>query len=107
MHAVRTTDDRCELELIGALLQHSHEFLQILAENRVRLFEQIAVGGIDHIGGGQTVVNPLTFFAQGLTHRAGEGHDVMPCNLLNLVDTIYVKRCLLTKFDDVLLGHNP
>ena len=107
MHAVRAADNRRELKLVGAFLQHRHEFLQILADNRVGLFQEVSVGGIYHVGGRQTVVNPLAFFAQRLTHRAGESHHVMPRDLLDLMDAVHVKSRLLTKFGDVLFRHYP
>ena len=64
MHAVGASDDGGVLELIGATLEHLQETLQVFAQNLVGLLQEVAVGGIHHIGRGQPVVHPLALLAQ-------------------------------------------
>ena len=107
VHAVGAPDDGGVLELIGATLEHLQETLQVFAQNLVGLLQEVAVGGIHHIGRGQPVVHPLALFAQRLAHRAGECHHIVAGDLLYLVDTVHIKCGFLAQQAHILGRDNP
>ena len=101
MHAVRAPDARRVLELVSAFLENFDEPLEILAEDVVGLLDEVAVGGIDHIGGGESIVHPLLLVAEALAHGTGEGHDVVAGFLLDFVYALHVEGGLRAQFLNV------
>ena len=86
--AVRAADAGGVLELEGPLLQDREELLQVLQEDGVGLLDQVAVGRVHHIRGGQAVVDPLALVTEALADGAREGDDVVAGLLLDLLDAL-------------------
>ena len=86
MDAVGAADAGGVLELEGAALQDGEEFLHILAQDGVGLLDQVTVGRIHHVGGGQAVVDPFALGAERFADGAGECHDVVAGAFFNLLD---------------------
>ena len=101
VHAVRTSDTRRVFELVGTLLQDVGEALEVLAQDVVGLFDEVAVGGIDHISGGETVVHPFLFIAEAFADGAGEGHDIVAGLLLDFVYALHIEGGLRAQFFNV------
>ncbi len=107
VHTVRAAYHGRIAELIGAARYDIQHLVQILAEDGVRLLDEVAVGGVHHIGGGQAVMHPLPLLAQRLAHRTRESHHIVARYLLYLVNALHIKARLLTEKSHVLLGDNP
>ena len=101
VYAVRAPDARRVLELVSAFLENLDEPLEILAQYVVGLLDEVSVGGIDHIGGGEPVVYPLLLVAETLAHGAGERHDVVAGLLLDFVYALHVESRLRAQFLNV------
>ena len=86
MDAVRTADAGGGFKFYRARAKHFLEFLQVFQEDDVGLLEEISVGGIHHIGGGETVVDPFPLFSQAFADGPGEGHHVVAGLLFDLPD---------------------
>ena len=72
----------------------------------VGLLDQVAVGGVNDVGAGEAVVHPLAFLAKTFADGAGEGHDVVACLFLYLLDARNGERGLGIQLLDVLGGHH-
>ena len=83
---MRTPDAGRVLEFEGAALQDFQEFLQVLLQDGVGLLDEVSVGRIHDVGGGEAVVDPLALRTEAFADGPGEGDDIMPGNLLDLLD---------------------
>ena len=72
-----------------AAAQHLQERFQVFPEDGVGLLEKIAVGGVHHVGGGETVMDPFALLAEALGDGAREGHHVVAGLLLDLLDALH------------------
>ena len=101
-----TTNARLRFKTNSLFAQHLEELCQILAQNIIRLFNQITISSIHHVSRCQTIVNPFTFFTKCFAHRTCESHHIMTSLLLNLVDTRNRKRRIIPKLFNILFRHN-
>ena len=105
MYAVCTTDAGCSLELYGATAQHLQHLLDIVEKDGVSLTQQVAIGRIYNVGTRKAVVHPLALLTESLAHGTREGDDIVAGLLLNLGDTVNIKRRILPELLDILLGY--
>ena len=103
MDAMGAADTGCVFEFQGAALQHLLESLEVLEEDFVGLLEEVAVGGVDDIGGGEPVVNPLALGTEAFTDGAGKCNYVMAGDFFDLLDAVHVEGGRGADFLDVLL----
>ena len=75
--AVGAADHRRVLEFEGAAAEHLDHALQAAADDGRSLLDQQRLRRIDHIIGGQAIVQPARLGTDLLGHRRGKGDDVM------------------------------
>ena len=105
MHPVGPSHHDGELVLPRPLCNDVSEATQILTDDVIGLFVEVAVGRIHHIGRGQAIVHPLALFTKSLRNRTCKGHHIMASLLLNLQNAVNVKACLLTNQSHIFLGN--
>ena len=88
------------------LAEHLDIFLYVFEKNFVGLLEEVAVGGVYNVGGGQPVVHPLALVAKRFADRARECHHVVACLKLYLLNAVDVEGGFLVELLDVLAGHD-
>ena len=91
MDAVRAADTGRVLEFKGAALQDFLEGLEVLEEDLVSLLEEVAVGGVHDVGGGEPVMDPLALGTEAFADGAGEGHHVVAGDFFDFLDTVHIK----------------
>ena len=104
--SVGPADAGSGLELEGALPEHRLELLEVLEQYGVGLLEQVAVGRVHDIGGGESVVHPFLLLVEALAHGTGECHDVVAGLLLYLLDALDLEAGVGAYLLHIFLGHD-
>ena len=89
--AVGAADAGRVLEFEGAALEDLLEGLEVLEEDFIGLLEEVAVGGVHDVGGGEPVMDPLALGAEAFADGAGEGHHVVAGDFFDFLDAVHVE----------------
>ena len=106
MHAMGSAHHDRVLVLQGVLFQDLHEIEDILPQNGIGLLIADAVGGIDDVGAGHTVVDPLFLFTEAFGNASGKGDDVMSCLSFDLKDPVDVKSGICSDLFDIFFRNH-
>ena len=99
MHAVSAADHRSVFELPGAALEHVAQLLQVFANDGRGLLDQQRLRGVNHVVGGEAVMQPARFRADFFGDGGGEGDDVVLHFGFDLVDAVEVEVALFADGD--------
>ena len=91
MDAVGAADAGGLLEFERAALQDGEELLEVLLQDGVRLPEQVTIGSVHDVGGGESVMDPFALGAEALADGPGEGDHVVTGDLLDLLDAVHAE----------------
>ncbi len=104
MNAVSAADRRRVLKFTRPARQDLFEFLQAFENDPRRFFDLERLGGIHHVIGGKTVVQPARLGADLFRHRGSEGDHVVLYVSFNLVDALQFEIAALGDGLGSLLG---
>ncbi len=95
VHPVSAANHRRVFELPGTTLQDVAQLLEVIANDDRGLLDQERLRGVDHVIGGETIMQPARFRADFFGDGGSEGDDVVLHLGFNLADTVEVEVTLL------------
>jgi len=87
-------------------LQHQDQLQDAFTKNGIRGFQLQSLSGIDHIGGGQAVVQPPRCRPHALSDVGGKRNDIMARIQLDLANAVDIEFRLGAQLNGSLFGNN-